>query len=185
MDETQQYVAMCEKATEIRNRWKPKVGDWFLNDYRGTTAFDKETEGKLWGNEAKKWEMIQCLTSGLSVKDYITVSDLEGSHIYNMEEFFKHRHVWLPRQDQLQDMLKEEIRHNHRNTLAYVKVKAPEGFIDLCLEYTFHNFVDEEEQYFDYVAFNSIEQFWLVFVMSKKYKKRWNGSDWIAEKGAF
>lgn len=106
MDTSKEYVDMCEKAQEIQKSWKPCVGDWFLNDYRGTTGFDEDIEKQIWGDDDNKWEVIQCLSYKPSISDYVQISSIDGhSGTYTMQEFFKHRHVWLPRQDQLQDML--------------------------------------------------------------------------------
>jgi hypothetical protein len=87
--------------------------------------------------------------------------------------------VWLPRQDQLQDMLKDKIRYNHKNTYGYVKGPAPEGFIAGCLHQEFHKFMVYEDQYIFCEAFNSMEQLWLAFVMHEKYNKRWDGKEWV------
>lgn len=59
--------------------------------------------------------------------------------------------IWLLRQDQLQDMIKMDLG---------------------CICWEFNNSINTER-------FHSYEQLWLVFVMQKIYKKRWNGSEWV------
>jgi len=59
--------------------------------------------------------------------------------------------IKLYRQDQLQDMIKMDLS---------------------CMCWEFNNSINTER-------FHSYEQLWLVFIMQKIYKKRWNGSEWI------
>lgn len=166
MDITEQYIKMCESAKEIQKSWSPDIGDWFLNDFRGTSGFSKDLEKQIWGDDKKEWEKIQCLTYRSSIKDYVTVSDSDGSHTYKADEFFKHRHVWLSRQDQLQKMLLEK-------------------FSTVGLIYAFTNFVHDNEyelvgmEELQCVDMSSFEQLWIAFVMNKLYDKRWNDSEWI------
>lgn len=155
MDTSEQYIKMCESAKEIQKLWQPNIGDWFLNDYRGTTEFPKDVEEQIWGDDKEKWEKIQCLTYKPSIKEFVVISDSDGSHTYRMDEFFKHKHVWLPTQDQLQGMLsKPEI-------MKFMREFNNEQFLTWTQEWTF-------------------EQLWLAFVMKEKFGKIWNGEDeWI------
>ena len=70
--------------------------------------------------------------------------------------------VWLPRQDQLQEMMGEGW-----GCLAL-----------LChfFEFTKHMIVDGESVLA--LQFTSMEQFWLAFVMKEKYNKHWDGDNW-------
>lgn len=68
--------------------------------------------------------------------------------------------VWLPRQDQLQEMLlNEEID-------------------TICLALNFYDWVKAglwaNAEY-------SMEQLWLAFVMKEKHNKVWNGQEWITD----
>ena len=65
--------------------------------------------------------------------------------------------VWLPRQDQLQEM----IRETESNSL-----------IEICRLY---KFVMNNISLMNL----SMEQLWLSFVMSKKYGKSFDGNEWI------
>ena len=67
--------------------------------------------------------------------------------------------IWLPRQDQLQEMVLES---NHPDEL-------------LKIIGHFHDFACGVTPQFD-----SMEQLWLAFVMKEKYKKTWNGEEWIS-----
>ena len=70
--------------------------------------------------------------------------------------------VWLPRQDQLQNMLD-------------------------CRDYVFQRWIERLLVKFNNFAISittyepipsSMEQLWLVFVMKEKYSKTWNGEGW-------
>ena len=69
--------------------------------------------------------------------------------------------IWLPRQDQLQEMFKY---NNHLNLLN-----------------AFHWWVfDVMKMSFPFSSKEvSMEQLWLAFVMSERYSKQWNGKKWV------
>jgi len=89
----------------------------------------------------------------------------------------KDRLVWLPRQDQLQKMLKES------HTIGAI-IQGLYWFYD-----PEHFCLDNDNEYKECKCssigierrkmFNSIEQFTLAFVMGALYDKKWDGSDWI------
>jgi len=68
--------------------------------------------------------------------------------------------TWLPRQDQLQDMV-ELSGHLPRTKISYFYKKLEDNY---------------------YQFFFSMEKLWLTFVMKEKYNKKWNGVDWELEK---
>ena len=70
-------------------------------------------------------------------------------------------YIWLPRQDQLQDMVKD-------------KFKSIGSIGSMCFH--FSRFVDRDLKYKELI---SMEQLWLAFVMKEKYKKTWNGKEWV------
>ncbi len=67
--------------------------------------------------------------------------------------------IWLPRQDQLQAMIPEDINHPHLLVLRFKEAICGGP----C----------------SYPGLNSMEQLWLAFVMKEKYGKVWNGEDWV------
>jgi len=69
--------------------------------------------------------------------------------------------VWLPHQDELQEMLPEFIERA--------------GFVNAVAN-SFADFVNGELYA---LPFRTFEQFWLAFVMKEKYDKIWTGEDWI------
>ena len=75
--------------------------------------------------------------------------------------------IWLPRQDQLQEMV--------------VKGRTPTKAI-MDLEDAFHDYFCWDDGWIpsQYAcSFTSMEQLWLAFVMKEKYNKMWNGEEWI------
>jgi len=91
---------------------------------------------------------------------------LQDRHITILSAFMKYAYSpdfdWLPRQDQLQEMV----------------LKTNTGIWDLfgkigrwCSAW------DESIGGAGYYATG--EQLWLAFVMKKKYNKTWNGGDWV------
>ena len=67
----------------------------------------------------------------------------------------KKNDVWLPRQDQLQEM----VGCNPGNWIIWMD-----------------KFISDREYFY------TLEQTWLAFVMKKKYGKIWNGEDWVVVK---
>lgn len=70
--------------------------------------------------------------------------------------------IWLPRQDQLQDMV-------------YKNQTIEELIADF--NRWFGIFIDSIPLWFD--NYTTLEQLWLAYVMQKKFSKQWDGKDWI------
>ena len=66
--------------------------------------------------------------------------------------------AWLPRQDQLQEMVNPP--YDYALTLYY--------FIRYC-----------QDDRVSKAHITSMEQLWLAFVMKEKYGKVWNGKEWV------
>ncbi len=73
------------------------------------------------------------------------------------------RFIWLPRQDQLQQMVAGELY---------------EAGIGLVEGFNLWYYAAREDLYKVVGGDISMEQLWLVFVMKEKYGKTWNGEDW-------
>lgn len=74
--------------------------------------------------------------------------------------------IWLPRQDQLQDMVLEGGRDLS---------SMFQEFIHLVYEIRYR----ESDPAIKF--FTSMEQLWLAFVMKEKYNKVWNGEEWLKQ----
>ena len=105
---------------------------------------------------------IQKLWKPTQGDDYTTnVSiELEEYNVYFLWGLMDKGFVWLPRQDQLQDIVKRKFGYEYA--------------IDFG-EWVGHG----EECYLGNEA--SMEQLWLAFVMKEKYNKVWSGEDWITD----
>jgi len=70
--------------------------------------------------------------------------------------------IWLPRQDQLQEMVGVK-----KLTWGWIP------FLRFCVtgDWTINKYS---------LLFESMEQLWLAFVMKEKYNKTWNGETWNA-----
>ena len=73
---------------------------------------------------------------------------------YETEEF-----IWLPRQDQLQEMIKKGNETAHELNARLYRFSSKNSSI-LTINY-------------------SMEQLWLAFVMKEKFNKTWNGEEWV------
>lgn len=103
-----------------------------------------------------------------------------GVHIHPTGDALFVCDVWLPKQDQLQDMLKLPLVSERKECL-----------LDAIIGYTFdHKYeewkdtimtlvYDDDESHYEPI-FNSMEQLWLAIVMVGKYNKVWNGEDWVS-----
>ena len=80
-------------------------------------------------------------------------------------KYFKKSKIWLPRQDQLQEM----FRHKDLNYLSayfYSFITQPRIFEGERANENYCN------------IFKSMEQLWLAFVMKEKYNKTWDKNKW-------
>ena len=164
MDTSETYIKMCEKAEEIQNSWKPEGGDWIVFDYRDTTKTSKEFEKQAWGDDDKTWKRVEVLCYQPSeLKDWWIGTTGKESLVKSSQDLTKEHCVWLPRQDQLQEMVPTQIAGTKPN-------------LKMISEFT---------HFFDYWDTNGIpinlttwEQLWLAFVMKEKYNKVWDGEKW-------
>ena len=84
MDTTEKNIMMCEKAEEIQENWNRLPGDWVYNRIlEKVIIFNRQT----------------------SSSNYSIAYTTDGeTQIMTQEEWDKNKNVWLPRQDQLQEM---------------------------------------------------------------------------------
>ena len=132
MDNSKDYILMCEKIKEIqqlRGEGLWENGDFYTDDIL-----------KEHNREASVFE--------------------EASD----EPYEMYHPTWLPRQGQLQKMIKDKWKSEY--CLYYLAM-----FIKFWKHY--------DEKYI--VSFNSMEQLWLAFVMKEKYNRIWNKKEWEKE----
>lgn len=90
---------------------------------------------------------------------------------------FKDEKVWLPRQDELQDILKATHLTNPYNLVSFLWNVLNED--KSCPEEVSCEECIKESMYWR--NFKTMEQLWLAFVMYEKYNKSWNGKKWVEE----
>jgi len=109
----------------------------------------------------KKWkpefgDFFVSMSLGLTSECQPIVSDLEKKVAY----LKKLKAVWLPRQDQLQEMVIEKYATSWDLAIAFSNV-----------------LMGNNASYFD--KFDSMEKLWLAFVLLEKYKKKLKEGDWV------
>ena len=77
--------------------------------------------------------------------------------------------IWLPRQDQLQDML-------DLTCAMFPLQECNRLFTNWCIE---NKYSSGEYIFKPLYLFQSMEQLWLAFIMSKTFGKEWNGNEWV------
>jgi len=172
MDTTEEYRAMCEKAEEIERLWTARKGDFIwvkegdyvdcYNEKEGCIYTVFESEGSLY------------FDSGISCG---------RSTDYNEEGYFAELSevptaVWLPRQDQLQQIAFEDSKQKYP-TYEGGKIAR---YINLLSDFNdyisfFHSQAILNQGYIR-IETLTIEQLWLMFVMNRIYHKSWDGEKW-------
>src|ERR1035437_3208234 len=149
MDTSKEYIKMCDRAEEIQvlrikeldqvHSLMYMYGDYF---YRSLI---------------EKWFIVEP-----NIPKANTMDSIEHRRVHLPGD------IWLPRQDQLQDIHGDHYSHLNG-------VKHPYNFISWLLQ----GYKNKEQ--FDYTPYTSIkymidtwEKFWLVFVMYECYQKLWN-----------
>jgi len=147
MDCSVEYIEMCRKAVEVQEVWKVKTGDYCTHP-DGEWA---DTKGLVCGGIMGSVHVLRNMAGS---------SGASGFHYTNYEIFNQQDCVWLPRQDQLQDMIPNEPAWDYRFS-------------------KFSNWVDTELGMEVCNSVDSMEQLWLAFVMNELYQKKWNGKEWV------
>jgi len=85
---------------------------------------------------------------------------------YSRNERDGNNKIWLPRQDQLQEM------HLYRNySISDLMVPLLENFRDF-----YFRLIDKKTAEME--SYTSMEQLWLAFYMKEKHNKTWDGEKW-------
>ena len=134
-NEEELFIKMCD-TPEIQGLWNPRIGD---------LALDKVT---IVGS--------QILVVINSESCFGIDEDLPASEASE----YKKRCTWLPRQEDLQEMIFKIWPEFYPQELAST-------FCGYCM--------DEAPE-----SLTSMKQLWLAFVMKEKYNKVWDGEKWVA-----
>jgi hypothetical protein len=158
MDTTPEYVKMAG-CPEIQGGWKPKVGDYVWRKY---TIFGEELDRTLWPEDERQEVIILHFKS--SVDGYYHAVNADGDErvFASEEDMAKAVNVFLPRQDQLQEM-----------------VQKPEQATWLHVGSWFGHWLHDQYKGEAHPDGRSMEQLWLAYIMGEKHNKRWDGDSWV------
>jgi len=160
MDTTEDYIKMCEKAEEIQKLWEPKRGD---------IVYDIADNKNIW--RSRDWRII---TTAFTL--------VEGNrfHIDSYQDICqKEDYIWLPRQDQLQEMAIEHRKLQYPNYDGEGKVIGYNYGLSNLLN-SFNGFMyDVGRGAHSKGMQDSMERMWLAFLMWVKFEKSWNGKEWV------
>jgi len=155
MDASETYRHMCIEAKEIQKLWEPREGDF------------------AYYNDCGHFDNIHCI-SGAMLSEHSDEHELFTEVLGNTNRWLTTGkfdcltgvYTWLPRQDQLQEMIK-------------IQSETAWG-----LQIRFYNWVNWyiDAQHPIMAIDGSMEQLWLGFVMYQKYHKIWTGKDWKGAK---
>ena len=160
MDTSKEFVKMCEKAEEIQ-----EILD--CQYYRIQNVFAVREKRKQCIHEEESlfipysYDKLYCTRCGKKLEEYeTTYIDTYCTKPFAIDKEIK-KFIWLPRQDQLQEMIDWQ-------NLGPAKVTE--------MGYRLFKFLEIPH------SFTSMEQLWLAFAMWEKYHKTWNGEDWVEER---
>ena len=162
MDTSKEYIKMCRRAKEIQDFYF-KVEDMRPN----LPSF-------IWDERMQRICLHLWIPSRLAKELSLQIPHLAIStewendgniRIEESEAPYSETAIWLPRQDQLQEMAGDY-------TDVWYEITGSCGI--WATEQEDH----EIYKYCHWTQFSSMEQFWLAYVMKKKYDKVWDGSDW-------
>lgn len=163
------FIQMSEKAVEIQKLWKPKHGDLIQQRHKTLNGrVSNNLDPLLVVEDIHKDAVLAYLPHSIYEK---TKMEMVCWNVNN--KWFNDSNgwwwwVWLPRQDQLQDIVM-----NHWFENAPIDEKQPSNF-----EKSIQKFHNEVNNYWEYFKLKSWEQLWLAFVMKECWNKFWNGKDW-------
>lgn len=151
MDETATYTKMAGGSAEIQALNKAEIGNYYWQPKIGEFCILTYPHEKV----QYAWEKPHHEAILVSLKDY-------ALHEYD------HHAIWLPRQDQLQAMIEEELEVKTLDSLHH--------YFQIFIEWFNARNGDWRIREVD-----TYEKLWLAFVMHEKYHKVWNGEEWIPE----
>lgn len=156
MDTSENYIDMCEKAVAVQELWiQAKNSHCAINRKHGDIVSLKYN--------GKKPTIYTLLNESHAVVFKFSMDD--GTTFYSQYSFDDL--IWLPRQDQLQEMLSQSGVHIAFRFGLFLE----DGYLPGSLQKAF-------VQLNNLLNGASMEQLWLAFVMKEELDKVWNGDDW-------
>lgn len=163
MDNSQVYIKMCEKAEVIQpclDNEDGVGGTWVSGHILYHTAPMNQPHDKDgYYHVTDEMAIRRCEKCG-SDDDYIKSS----------------RAVWLPRQDQLQDMLADYSAKEQE--MVRTRTDLMQAFLDF-IHWMDTQYYESKHVCLPTNVFSSGEQLWLAFIMKEIYNKVWDGEEWM------
>jgi hypothetical protein len=188
MDTSKTYIKMCQEAKEIQSLWATEYQSkydcvfvrsfqYYKRSCKGSTSEfklkDTAKENPSWvaahnGIRGIEYVSHSCKKQNFSKidktfpdTDCLVELDTVRNPLLDEQWLPVEWLVWLPRQDQLQDMVKAK-----GNIAGHY---IPYALVLSIVEFVGNNITHQ---------FDSMEQLWMAFVMKEKYNKVWNGETW-------
>ena len=158
MDTSEQYIKMCD-CEEVQGPWEPKKGDYYF------------PKGNWWHPDLERVDRVEILSFSRPDKtapvEYHYPATKDSFRLTEHGSCPCSHHVFLPRQDQIQEWMKKSY--------DYI----------LTMVLYFHLFCSCKEMFcgvYSSKAFRhplkTMEQLWLAFYMYEEHGKVWNGDEW-------
>jgi len=168
MDTSETYIKMCEKAEEIQdtNRmWKR--GDYERKPSNEEIILEKMNFYAYSGDEGYYYlaNLAEDYTWNGTVCGYVRIPEYHFGCAVRGDlpiAYTAQQIIWLPRQDQLQEMVGVTKAWQFLEWIKRISFEAhtpPQVFLQYKQEW-------------------SMEQLWSAFVMKEEYNKTWDGEEW-------
>ena len=155
-----EYIKMCEKTKEIQDL-RPIGKEWQEGDCYAIFIRGSKRQYDRW---VTGWAGYECDgEEGLPIR---------VEHAFGMD-----KQIWLPRQEDLQEMVRDKYVIIER--WFPVEQGAPIWNVSRTADYKLS---EVEGRPIRGMWFDTAEEAWLAFVMKEKYNKIWDGEDWVEEK---
>jgi len=184
MDTSEQYIKMCD-CPEIQGQKENfENGDWFA--WFESVAGGKRGDLVIAIVGTTYYEFTRKEAIGRAGGDYFRLSTV-GFDEGDCELGWKDKIIWLPRQDQIQEMYSKIVPQMQLSQIN--QVVNPDPFISVAKEQgqsvvEYEKFKAENlgrREYFKgyYSQFQTWEQLWLAFYVHEKHGKTWDGKEWV------
>ena len=133
----------------IQELWEPKLGDlcWHPKHVRG--------DGKVGLVVSSHGFTVYIYDGGKSSSNPREVLEMRS-----VEPFRKEKCIWIPSQEQLQDMLGKPVGNLPQAFYSFTQTEYYQGNTPIGM-------------------FGSMLQLWLAFVMRERFGKIWDGEKWV------
>ena len=142
------FVDVIKEAKELQELWKPRSADFVLGEFIGYI------------------KLLDRIGEQASLERFDSDGELSGKYAwYDKEEM-----VWLPRQDQLQELM--NVEGKSLNVIYDFNYEILYSYPDDIIE---HEDIHLKTYY---LQFDTMEQLWLAYIMKSKFNKLWKDSKW-------